>query len=74
MSYPWTDLRLTQAWAAAQSGCDCAGCVDVISLVAAVRRLAAILDRIHGIARDGMEGGDDYEAMREIERLSGEKT
>ncbi len=38
----WDDLRLVQAAeAAAESGCDCAGCVDVVALVQEVRRLRA---------------------------------
>jgi hypothetical protein len=36
-----------------------------------IRRLIGLLVRIHDIAKNGLEGGDDYEAMREIEMLSG---
>ena len=37
-----------------------------------VGRLEGLLRRIHDAARDGIEGKDDYEVMREIEMLSGE--
>lgn len=40
-------------------------------LEADVERLTTRLIRIHAIAKDGIEGNDDYENMREIERLSG---
>jgi hypothetical protein len=36
-----------------------------------VDRLTKLLIQIHDIAKNGLDGGDDYEAMREIEILSG---
>lgn len=33
-------------------------------------RLKTLVAQIHAIAKNGLDGGDDYEAMREIERLS----
>lgn len=47
MTYPWTDIRLSQAEAAIhEADCDCAGCADALSLVAEVRRLTAERDRL----------------------------
>ena len=43
--YPWTEIRLTQAAAAAAEH-GCASAVDVESLVAEVRRLRAVLEDI----------------------------
>lgn len=40
-------------------------------LEADIRHLTGLLTRIHDIAKNGIEGGDDYEAMRRIEELSG---
>lgn len=49
-SYPWTDLRLTQAAeVAAEHGCACA--VDVESLVEEVRRLRAETLLLQGARR-----------------------
>lgn len=44
----------------------------VVDLEAEVDRLTKLLVQIHAIAKNGLEGGDDYEAMREIETLSGD--
>lgn len=37
-----------------------------------IERLEGLLRRIHDAAKNGIEGKDDYEVMREIEMLSGE--
>ena len=73
-AYPWTDTRLAQAEDAARtSGCACAGCADVVSLVAEVRRLNALVDTVsRALSRyqqeDDIEVGGDAPADHPYQR------